>query len=264
MKNIFTVDLEDWYHSNFFGNPPKNKNSHVEKPTEKLLKILHSHHSTATFFTLGEIAQKHPNLIKEIAKQGHEVASHGCHHFQVCTMTQNQFDTDLKESIMIIESLTKKKVLGFRAPSWSVSQQATPWFWSVLKKNNLQYSSSLFPFKTFLYGDQKAKQNSHFINNILEIPPSTLPILRLPFSGGCYLRLLPFPIIYLSSKLLNLQKQPVNFYIHPREIDPFQPRLKLPPKENLIHYYGIFQTENKLKKILSSFSCQSIKKYYKL
>jgi len=262
--NIFSIDLEDWYHSYYSGQPIKTKEFRIVDPTEKILKLLKQTNNHATFFVVGEIAQRHPQLIKEIAKQGHEIACHSLHHQFIYNMTEKQFEKDLLETKEILESLIHKKVVGYRAPAWSVSKEKTPWFWKTLNKHQFKYSSSVFPFKTFLYGDNKANRFYSKINDLPEIPPSTDKLFskRIPFSGGFYLRLLPFPAIKFFTKKINDQKKPVIFYIHPREIDPDQPKYNLSLKEKFIHYYNVDKTFSKLEKLLHTYSVVSIKKYY--
>ena len=266
VKNIFSIDTEDWYHSYYGQKIHHEHTSRIIKPVEKILKILKNNQSTATFFIVGQVAQKHPELIKEIKKQGHEIASHGFDHLFVDKIGPQKFETDLTKSKQILESIIKTKVLGYRAPAWSVNQKTTPWFWSILKKHGFEYSSSIFPFKTFMYGDNTAIQLPHKINGVLEIPPPVVQIknIRIPFSGGFYLRCLPTLTVKLFTKIVNLQGLSTIYYIHPRELDPKQPRLKLSLTKTFIHYYGISQTKTKLKKILSSFPCQSIKQHYRL
>lgn len=250
--NIFTVDLEDWYHSNYHNSPIIHQETRLVKPTLKLLKLLQKTKSKATFFVLGIVAENHPDLIKEIKKQGHEIACHSYNHQLVYSMTPKEFEIDLVKATKIIHKIIGTNPIGYRAPSWSVSQKTTPWFWKTLKKHGYQYSSSLFPFRTFLYGDSSVNPLPHSINGLLEIPPTIATIFkqRIPFSGGFYLRALPLPIIkYLSN--LNSQKKILNmYYIHPREIDSTQPKLNLSTKDSFIHYLNISGTYAKLEEIL--------------
>jgi len=262
--NIFSVDLEDWYHSYYSGQPIKTKKFRIVNPTEKILKLLKLTKNHATFFVVGEIAQRHPQLVKEISKQGHEIACHSLRHQFIYNMTQKQFEDDLKTSKEALESLIHKKVIGYRAPAWTVSKSSTPWFWSSLKKNNIKYSSSIFPFKTFLYGDNKAKRFYSKIDNLPEIPPSVDKMFtkRIPFSGGFYFRFFPFFLIKFFVKNINRQNQPVVFYIHPREIDPTQPKLRLSYKQKFIHYYNIKHTFSKLEKLLHRYRVTSFKNFF--
>lgn len=264
MNNIFTVDLEDWYHANYFGDPPSNLSSRFEKPTLKILKLLKSTHNQATFFVLSQVALLNPDLIKEISLQGHEIASHGHSHCLVYSQTPSEFERDLQHSLSILNKLSVNPVIGYRAPSWSVDHLKTPWFWNILKKHGLKYSSSLFPFQTFLYGNNHNPSYPHQIDQLLEIPPSSFSFLhhKFAYSGGFYLRLLPYPAIKFLNSLQNRHGHSTIFYIHPREIDPGQPRIKhLSVIQNFIHYYNISGTFNKLNRILTANPTISISTY---
>ncbi len=253
MDNIFTIDLEDWYHANYHGDSETHSSSRVISPTLKILELLKKTNNYATFFVLGSVAQKYPNLIKEIEHQGHEIASHSFNHQLVYSLTETEFIKDTEKSLTILSKISRKPIIGYRAPSWSVSQNKTPWFWKSLSKLGFKYSSSLFPFKTFLYGDSSANPLPHLQQSILEIPPSIFTIYKknIPFSGGFYLRLFPTKIIKLFTQKLNNNKVIVNYYIHPREIDQKQPKLKnLTAFQYFIHYYNIKNTKNKLEELL--------------
>ncbi|MFA6250150.1 MAG: polysaccharide deacetylase family protein [Candidatus Shapirobacteria bacterium] len=265
-RNIFAVDLEDWYHSFYQGGTIPNAEDRIESTTETLLKLLDQTQNHATFFVVGDIAIKHPELIKEIFRRHHEIASHSHRHLFVFNQTPTQFETDLKNSKTILEDIIRSPIIGYRAPAWSVSQAKTPWFWSILKKNKFLYSSSLCPFKTFLYGDDHAITTPHFINSVLEIPPSTFRIFskNYPFSGGFYLRLLPLPVIKLFCRTLVKQNIPLNFYIHPREIDPAQPRKPLPAYQHFIHYHNINNTLNKLRRLFTYYRFTGFKSFFHL
>lgn len=267
IKNIFSVDVEEWYHSGYTGTKtPGLHPSRLEKPIDLILSILHQTKNTATFFVLGEIAKKQPELIRKISLRGHEIACHSYNHQFIYNLTKKTFENDLKRAKDSIEDASQQKVIGYRAPAWSVSLQQTPWFWQTLKRNGFKYSSSLFPRKTFLYGDSNVSRQPHHINNILEVPPSVFRFFgqRIPFSGGFYFRLTPFFFISLFSQFLNIHQLPTIFYIHPRELDPNQPRLRLDPIKNFIHYYGICQTSKKIFRLLRKFPTTSFKNYFRL
>ncbi|MCL4383937.1 polysaccharide deacetylase family protein [Patescibacteria group bacterium] len=264
LLNIFSVDLEDWYHSSPAGQPFKTNDYRVIAPTEKLLDHLGKTKNYGTFFVVGEVAKRHPQLIKKIASLGHEIGCHGFHHQFINLMSPQQFESDLKKTVTLLEDITQKKVLGYRAPAWSVCRSETPWFWDILAKYHLKYSSSVFPYKTYLYGDNQAPRFSTSIGSITETPPSTLEIhhQRFPFSGGFYFRLLPLPIIKLLTQTVNRQNHPVIFYIHPWELDPTHPRIPLKPMETFIHELNLKKTFPKLKKLLVGRSFTSFERFY--
>lgn len=268
-KNVFTIDTEDWFHANYEDNLFQNDStvrSTVEKNTEVYLKILAQNNAKATFFVLGFVAEEHPGLVKRIADMGHEVASHGYGHQLVYKQTKEEFREDVYRSKCMLEDITGKAVLGYRAPSWSITEQSF-WALGVLNELGFKYDSSIFPFKNFLYGVEGAPRFSYAAKKycedageLIEIPPSTIKILglNLPFSGGFYLRALPYFMISGCAKRVNREDKPVIFYLHPREIDPNQPRLQLSRRDALIHYYGIDGCERKFRHIIERFHCTSI------
>lgn len=271
MKNIFTIDTEDWFHANYednlFENSKKIKST-VEENTNVYLELFEKYHSTATFFVLGFVAEQHPNLVRQIANAGHEIASHGYGHQLVYKQTPDEFRQDVRRSKIILEDIIGKQVKGYRAPSWSITEESF-WALSVLEEEGFLFDSSIFPFKNFLYGVNNAPRFPYYakkynprVENLLEIPPSTvrLPGMNLPFSGGFYFRAMPYPLIHAFIKNVN-HTDSVVFYLHPREIDPEQPRLNLNSRDALIHYYGIAGCKKKLSKVLKNFPCESIQEY---
>ena len=269
MNNIFTIDTEDWFHANYedglFQNDSTVKST-VVKNTEVYLEALKRNHSTATFFVLGFVAEQHPDLIKRISADGHEIASHGYAHQLVYRQTPDEFREDVHRSKCMLEDLVGKEVIGYRAPSWSITEDSL-WALSILEEEGFLYDSSIFPFKNFLYGISgaprfpfRACRYNEQAGSLIEIPPSTIriPGMNIPFSGGFYFRVLPYMLIDRCTRKGNRDGHSVIFYLHPREIDPKQPRLKLNKRDALIHYYGIGQCEHKLNKILEKFPCKSI------
>ncbi len=271
MKNILTFDIEDWYHANYEEVDSSLWDTYEERvqtPTRKILKLLRETGNFGTFFVLGYIAERFPELIAEIADEGHEIASHGYNHDLVYNLTQKEFIEDVKKSKQIIEKIIGRKILGYRAPSWSVSSSGTPWVWKCLQEMNFVYDSSIFPFKTFLYGDGASDPYFHDIllgdgKKIYEIPPSILRFWnkRFPFSGGFYFRLLPLPIVNFAINTLNRNDHPAVLYVHPREIDPDQPELNLKRRDRFIHYYNIKNTEEKLSLLLNEHQFTSIRNH---
>ena|SRR3989344_4720 len=266
MKNILTFDIEEWYDANY-----KNidlagsdlQKSNLENEVREILDLCERYQAKATFFILGKAAQKNPDSVKMIQEKGHEIASHGYEHRLVYNLSPLEFKADLKKSLEILESITGEKVFGYRAPSWSIKKE-TAWIYPILAEMGLKYSASCFPVKTFLYGMPDAPRFPYLIKNILEIPVSTIRILgkNIPFSGGAYFRFLPEFLIKTGIRSINRQGKPAIIYLHPREIDKKAPRLNLPFKEKLIHYWGISQTKNKLKNILKDFNFTSINEIY--
>lgn len=252
-QSVFTVDLEEWYHANYAGAPtvPSRGDDRVVNETRRLLRLLDAADVRATFFVLGETAEAQPTLIADVAAAGHEIASHSYTHDLVYEMTREEFTRQAERSKALLESVANVPVVGFRAPSWSVDHR-TPWVWDVLGELGYRYSSSLFPFRTFLYGDGDAPRFSHRRGSIWEIPPTTAKFgrRRVPFSGGFYLRSLPVGVIGVCARRVWAEGEAVMYYVHPREVDPDQPRLDLTRMQRLGHYYGLRRTEAKLARVL--------------
>lgn len=268
MKNIFTIDTEDWFHANYedglFQNSADVKST-VEENTEVYLRILEQYHATATFFVLGFVAEQHPQLVKRIADAGHEIASHGYGHQLVYKQTPEDFREDIHRSKGLLEDIIGQPVVGYRAPSWSITENSF-WALDILTEMGFKYDSSIFPFKNFLYGVKGAPRFPYetrkvYGGGIVEIPPSTikLPGINIPFSGGFYFRALPYFGIHTCAKLVNYESHPVVFYLHPREIDPEQPRLNLSKRDTLIHYFGIKGCQKKFEKVIKNFDCGAIR-----
>lgn len=269
MKNIITIDLEDWYHCNLGENEVlKKRESTVEKNTEEILRLLKENNAKATFFTLGIIGEEFPKLIKRIDQEGHEIASHGYGHELVYELTREQFRADIIKSKQILEKIISKPVIGYRAPSWSITEKNL-WALEELKNNGFKYSSSIFPIKTFLYGIPTAPNYPNYpeVNNqiidILEMPPGTANFIikKLGFSGGFYFRFFPFFIIKNIIKRRNKKGIPVICYLHPWEIDPNPPALEIRGINKFIHYYGIKRCKKKFEKLLKNFEFTTAQEY---
>lgn len=270
MRNAMTVDLEDWYHS--IQSIPVQEwdrcESRLEEQTSKILKLFEQFHVKATFFVLGHVAEKHPRLVKEIHAMGHEVATHGYFHRLVYHQTPVAFRADLRNSIRVIEDVTGEKVLGYRAPYWTITKESY-WALDILFEEGIRYDSSIYPVKTYLYGIPDAPIYPYIIkehngNKLIEFPPSTLSLYgtRIPIGGGFYMRALPLWVIHWGIHKINKKGQPAIIYIHPPEFDADKPVVKLPFKEKILHYYNLGVVEEKLKLLLSEFEFDSLRKLH--
>ena len=269
MQNLLTFDLEDWYHGNFVYDDSISikKTDRIVEPTEKILRLLKSTNNKATFFVLGCAAAKFPHLIRKIYDEGHEIASHGFNHNLVYKLSGPSFAADVKRSIEILEKIIKNKIIGYRAPYWSLNRNMD-WAFEILHENGILYDSSIYPFKTYLYGDSQAPRFRHEIrlgsSAVIELPPSTLSFFRqrLPFSGGFYFRLLPYKFTRWSiSKINKKEKEPVVFYLHPYEMDINKPRSSKGFRNNFILEANVHKAEDKLKRLLRDFQFVSIRTY---
>lgn len=268
---MLSFDIEDWYHANYQQvdmSGYRTQSFHFRQNIHKLIDICAQHNAKATFFTLGTIAEDFPDVVKEIVSQGHELASHGYSHELAYKQNIMDFRADVSKSINILQDISGVSIKGYRAPSWSIVQRNLHYL-EVLQELGLVYDASIFPVKTFLYGIPNAPQCIHHptVNgqqlSLYEVPMSVASVFgkTIGYSGGFYLRLFPeFLIEYFIKNNLNKGKYTI-LYLHPRELDPTEKRLQLPFLENIIHYYGISSTTNKLNNLLSAGSFTSIAEY---
>ena len=268
MINIMTIDLEDWYQDVELKNWDHYEDRIVQN-TNKLLSLLDETNANATFFVLGYNAERFPELIENINKN-HEIATHGYDHTPLLKQTPTKFEKELTKSIKILERITKEKIIGYRAPIFSVVQE-TSWAIDILKKH-VKYDSSIFPVKTPLYSNPKASRFPYRLSSLdtkmdgkgdfFEFPPATyrIPILRknIPIAGGFYLRLFPYRWIKYGIESVNREKQPAVCYLHPWEIDPKQPKIE---SYKWWHYYNLDKTEKRFRRLLRDFKFISIKEY---
>lgn len=262
MKNILTIDLEDWYHTLDFNFPIKswvNFEDRVEYGLSIILEILEKYNTKATFFSLGYIAKKNPKIIKKIDAMGHEIGSHGTWHKLIYKQNIKEFREDIVSSKKILEDIIGKEVNFFRASSWSISKN-TLWALDVLQEEGFICDSSIQPFKTPLSGMYNAPTEPFYpiINgekfNILEFPPTVSKIgnVLVPFAGGLYFRVMPYVFIERALKIINLSK-PAMIYLHPWEFDVNQPKLNVKPHIKFTHYYNINNNALKLEKLIKNF-----------
>jgi polysaccharide deacetylase family protein (PEP-CTERM system associated) len=248
MKRI-TIDLEDWFQVyNLNGIIPYDrwdKQVHrLGRNTSIILNMLDKAGKKATFFVLGWCAERHPGLIKEIKRRGHEIACHGYSHKPVYLMTRDEFASDLDKSIKAIKKACGVRVRGYRAPSFSITKK-TLWALDVLREKGFEYDSSMNP--AWLHPDYGIKgipKKPFKIKGIKEFPIiglSSFPV------GGCYFRLYP---LWFSKLVFKLNKYAL-FYIHPWEIDSMMPKVKMPFLKKIRHYYGIKNNRRKLRKIIN-------------
>jgi polysaccharide deacetylase family protein (PEP-CTERM system associated) len=262
MENVFTIDVEDWFHTMDFNFPVNLWTSYerrVDYGMKVLLELLEKYNSKATFFVLGYVAQKYPKLIRHISEQGHEVASHGNLHRMVTTQSREEFIEDVTISKEILEQITGKRINLYRSSSWSIVPK-TLWALEILEELGFKYDSSIQPFATPLSGFKNAPRNPFYpvINgrrlNLLEFPPSVISIGKacIPFCGGLYLRILPKCFLKYALKKVN-NNAPGMIYTHPWESDVNQPRLKVPMHIQFTHYYNLSSTAEKLEYLLKNF-----------
>ncbi|MCB0713015.1 MAG: polysaccharide deacetylase family protein [Ignavibacteriae bacterium] len=268
MHHIFTVDLEDWYCTRAVGSllhrsDWKSCESRVRIGTRRILELLERKGIEGTFFVLGYIAEREPELIREIVDRGHEIATHGYAHRSLEEMFPEEFRDDLVHSIDLITSITGKNVCGFRAPNFSLTEKTAPWAIEIIQDCDLLYDSSVFP--TTIHPAHHFSEESpiihQFANGLIEAPVSCVDLcgLRLPATGGAYFRHAPF---WLSAALIDWcerQGIPALFYIHPWELDTEQPRLRLPILQRIRQYRGIESLYEKLDRLTDRFQFTSLR-----
>ncbi|MBD3234864.1 MAG: DUF3473 domain-containing protein [candidate division Zixibacteria bacterium] len=273
MENILSIDVEDWFHLMEHPSLPGPSEwgklpSRVEANFADLLGILHDHNITGTCFFLGWIARKFPHLVKMASKAGFEIASHGMYHRPVYKQLPSEFLDDVATSRKICEDIIGIAVTGYRAPAFSITER-TPWAFEKLIEAGYGFDTSIFPAKRD-YGGFYVETLSPFIQqtksgSIMEFPISITKILNRPFCffGGGYFRLFPYPLIRkMALKVLN-ENRPLIFYIHPRDIDPEQPRYNLGTFRNFKSYVNLKSTERKLRRFLNDFRFTSYREWYK-
>jgi polysaccharide deacetylase family protein (PEP-CTERM system associated) len=259
--NFLTVDVEDYFHVNAFAGVVSTESwpameSRVVRNTDRMLDLFAEHSVTGTFFILGWVAERHPDLIGRIARAGHELGSHSYWHRLIYTLTPAEFRDDLRRARDLIESIAGVRVRGFRAPSYSIVDRSL-WALDVLAAEGYDYDSSVFPITHDVYGIPDAPSAPHLIacetGALLEIPASSarLGAVRVPIGGG-YFRLLPYSVTRTAIERVNRTHSAV-FYIHPWEIDPDQPRIAAPLKSRLRHYNSLGLTEGRLRRLLKDF-----------
>ena len=254
--NAFTVDLEDWYQGlEIDADEWRGFENRLEVGTQRLLDLLEAASVKATFFVLGYAAERAPQLIRRIAAAGHEIGTHGYGHNFVYKLGPEGFRCDLERSIAILQDILGAPVQGHRAPFFSITR-AADWAFDVLRQCGIHYDSSIFPVYNYRYGISDAPRWIHQTDaGIAEFP---LPTYRLggrniPLGGGAYFRLFPYNITAYGMRRINSQGHPVAFYIHPWELDPGQPRLALPRRIRLTHYWNLASTEQRLERLLREF-----------
>jgi polysaccharide deacetylase family protein (PEP-CTERM system associated) len=263
-RHVLSFDVEEHFQVAAFWSDARRREwdqltSRVERNTRKIADLLSEHSTKATFFVLGWVAERHPGLVKDLAKQGHEVASHGYGHELVHTQTSLQFREDVRRSKQILEDLIGRPVMGYRAPSFSITAQ-TDWAISVLIEEGYRYDSSIYSRFQSTQGSRVARAGMYQLETqagtIWEVSPSTVNAcgLQLPVAGGGYFRLLPYATSKMFLKNLEKQGSQLVMYLHPWELDSEQPRMDGPVLSKVRHYLNLDKTEQRLRWLLKDFS----------
>ena len=262
--NAMSIDVEDYFHVSVFdGIVPRREwermESRVVANTTRLLNLFDEFNVRSTFFVLGWVADRHPELVRTIAARGHEVASHGYAHRLIYDQTPGAFRDDVRRAKQLLEDAAGQRVVGYRAPSYSITPRSL-WALDVLLEEGYEYDSSIFPIRHDRYGIPVSDRRPYAIERpqgtLIEVPGSTTPFgpVNLPVAGGGYFRILPYWWTHWGIQRVNqLEHRPAVFYLHPWEIDPDQPRLAAGRLGRFRHYRNLDKTEARLRQLLTDF-----------
>ncbi|MBN8507415.1 MAG: DUF3473 domain-containing protein [Burkholderiales bacterium] len=262
ITNALTVDVEDYFQVSAFGPyiaraDWDTRECRVERNVDRILALFADHDVQATFFTLGWIAERYPALVRRIAEQGHEIASHGYGHERASDLSREAFAADIGRAKALLEDLTGAPVAGYRAPSFSIGK-ANLWAFDCLARAGHRYSSSIYPIRHDHYGMPDAPRFAHrAADGLIEIPATTVRLFNrnLPSSGGGYFRLLPYGVSrWMLGRVNAVDGESAIFYFHPWEIDPGQPRIAgIDRKTRFRHYVNLHRVERRLQRLLRDF-----------
>lgn len=278
VQNGLSVDVEDYFHAEAIARYVGRERwdsleSRVAENTLRVLELLHKHDVRATFFVLGWVASRFPQLVSEIRSCGHEIACHSYWHRPVYQMSPEEFRADTRLAKEAVEAAAGVRVIGYRAPSFSVTKRSS-WALQILAQLDFRYDSSIFPIRHDLYGipDHPRFPCRHGEAKkweIVECPISTWRAfgVNFPFGGGGYLRILPIPYTHHAFRKVNgREQQPVIVYFHPWEIDPDQPRMRVPLRSRLRHYTNLGTMKERITEILRRYRfvrlCDLLKQEY--
>jgi polysaccharide deacetylase family protein (PEP-CTERM system associated) len=261
-RNALSIDVEDYFQVSAFAayiarSEWEARECRVERNVERILELLDGVGAKATFFTLGWIAERYPQLVRRIVDAGHELASHGFGHHRASDQTEDAFLADIDLAKLVLEDIGGVEVRGYRAPSFSINND-NPWAFDCLSRAGYKYSSSVYPVQHDHYGMPEAPRFAHFVRpELLEIPITTVRIgtRNWPAGGGGFFRLLPYAVTRGMIRHVNkVDRQAAIFYFHPWEIDHEQPRVEgLDRKSRFRHYLNLHRTEERLKRLLGDF-----------
>lgn len=262
--NMMSVDVEEYFHAMIVQEaleraPRTPVESRVRASVERVLALFARFGTRATFFVLGELAIRYPEMVRAIAAAGHEIACHSFRHEPVWRQRPDEFRRDVRRARAVLEAAGGVAVMGFRAPNFSIGD-SEQWAYDVLLEEGYRYDSSVYPIRHDRYGDPHAPRWPHALRegadgSLLELPIGTLRLLgvNLPLGGGGYFRLLPADLYVRGIRRVNArERQPVMFYFHPWELDPAQPRVPMRWHHRARHYVNLGREEAKLETLLKA------------
>ena len=266
VRHFFTVDVEEYFQVVALAPyAPMAKwesfPTRVEASIDEVLALMARHDALGTFFTVGWVAERHPEMMRRIVAAGHEVASHTYDHLRITHQSREHFRESVRKTKRIIEDITGSAVIGFRAPSFSIVP-GCEWALDILIEEGHRYDSSLFPVRRSGYGYPGGARDPYVltrpVGSLVEFPPVTLDVLgaRLPAAGGAYFRILPPALVHAALRSSESRGVPGTFYIHPWEWDPGQPRLAVPVLTRIRHYAGQGGVLGRIQALLTAFEVE--------
>jgi polysaccharide deacetylase family protein (PEP-CTERM system associated) len=273
--NALTVDVEDYYQVEAFADIISRQDwpswrPRIEQNTRRLLDLFESNKVRGTFFILGWVAERHPEVVREIARAGHEIACHSYHHKLIGKQSSEEFREDVRRAKSLLEDLTGKEVEGYRAPTYSITAE-TLWALEILIEEGFRYDSSIFPIHHDRYGIPGADRFPHVIRcaagEIIEFPPSTVQVLgqNLPLAGGGYFRLMPYPAFRWGLRRINAREgKSAIFMVHTWEIDPDQPVIPGSRLNIWRHRNNLHRTRPRLERLLKDFRFAPVREILRL
>ncbi len=264
ITNAITIDVEDYFQVSAFEHSIDRKNwdsleHRVAANMDKVLALFDETNVKATFFILGWVAERYPQIVRNIVDNGHELASHGYGHQRVTDLSRDQFREDVSSAKKILQDLSGLAVKGYRAPSYSIGKDNI-WALEVLAETGHEYSSSIYPIQHDHYGYPEAPRFTFRDQNtgLVEIPITTMKFMNrmFPAGGGGFFRFYPYRITRWAINRVNKNdRQPTVFYLHPWELDPAQPRQSnITAKTRFRHYLNLDKTEGRLRQLLTDFN----------
>jgi len=262
MCNALSIDVEDYFHVSALApyiprSEWDSRECRVEPNVERILHMLDDSGARATFFTLGWIGERYPQLVRRIVDNGHELASHGFAHKRASEQSPEAFFSDIQLAKIVLEDICGVEVRGYRAPSFSIGE-ANVWAFECIERAGYRYSSSIYPIRHDHYGMPDAPRFAHDVREgLLEIPVTTMRLFgrNWPAGGGGYFRFLPYAMSrWLLRRVNHVDQQPAIFYFHPWEIDAAQPRIPgIDAKTRFRHYVNLHRMEHRLRQLLFDF-----------
>lgn len=273
IKNAMSIDVEDYFQVSAFAPHIRREDwdalpCRVERNVDVILGLLDETGAKATFFTLGWIAERYPQVVRRIVDSGHELASHGYGHERASDLTPNSFRHDIVRAKHLLEDLGGVAVRGYRAPSFSINGNNV-WAIDELQDAGYAYSSSIYPVRHDHYGMPDAPRHPYRprgADGILELPPTTVPLFgrNLPAAGGGWFRLLPYEVSRWMLRRVNIsERAPCMFYFHPWELDTEQPRPRgLSARTRFRHYVNLQRMPGRLRQLLSDFAWDRVDRVF--